>query len=50
MRRRRTWTILGLLLLFAVCPGCVWLKNEFFVYDVPPPKVELEPARGVDEP
>jgi hypothetical protein len=49
VRRRRSWTILGFV-LFAVCPGCVWLRNEFFVYDVPPPQVELEPARGADAP
>ena len=39
--RRRLVRALAAALLLACAPGCVWLQNEFFVFDVPPPAVEV---------
>jgi hypothetical protein len=39
--RRRLARALAAALLLACTPGCVWLQNEFFVFDVPPPTVEV---------
>ena len=30
--------------LLAVVPGCVWLQNETFVFDVAPPVAEAPPG------
>lgn len=39
---------LSLLALLLPCPGCVWLQNEFFVFDAPPP--QEAPESGTDLP
>lgn len=36
-RMRRTRRILCVLLALLPCGGCVWLENEFAVYDVKAP-------------
>lgn len=46
--RRKIARIVLLLLAVAPLSGCVWLQNEFFVWDAAPP-VE-EPATGTDVP
>jgi len=35
--------------LLGLCAGCVWLQNEFFVYDVPAPPPQ-QPPSGVELP
>jgi hypothetical protein len=43
LRRAVPWS-LALLVLAVGSGGCVWLQNEFFVYDVAPPQPDPEPA------
>jgi hypothetical protein len=37
--------LVGLVALL-FCPGCVWLQNEFFVYDAAPPPPDVQEESG----
>ena len=49
-RARRLLRVLAIGLLLAPAGGCVWLQNEFFVYDVAPPTPEPEAAPAAHAP
>jgi hypothetical protein len=46
--RRKIARVVLLLLAAVPLSGCVWLQNEFFVWDAPPPA--KQPAGGLDAP